>query len=116
MGANMRFCKHRQYGVGFVILATLCFFGVALAKEKETAQPAPPTFSPTGGLFTKSIALQLSSSTQGGVIRYTLCGTEPRDVSPVYSKPISIEANTLVRAKVFVGSATCGSAAAETYT
>ena len=114
----MRSCKHRQCQFGFVFLAAIRFAAALPAKEKETdaSKVAAPTFSPAGGVFTKNVVLQLYSSTPAAVIRYTLDGTEPLESSPVYSKPLSIAAITLVRAKAFAGASASSSTAAETYT
>ena len=50
----------------------------------------PPQFSIAGGVYTSSVSLSLSTTVDGGVIRYTLDGSEPTSSSPVYSGPITI--------------------------
>ena len=57
-------------------------------------------FSHSGGEFNGS-SISLSGAGAGEVIRYTLDATIPNRFSPIYSSPISISDNTVVRAKVF---------------
>ncbi len=58
-------------------------------------------FSHNGGEFNgQSISLSGAAS-QGEQIRYTLDATVPNSQSPLYSSAISIDGNTVVRAKVF---------------
>ena len=57
-------------------------------------------FSHSGGEFNGS-SISLGGAGAGEVIRYTLDATIPNRFSPIYSSPISIDENTVVRAKVF---------------
>src|SRR5947208_1506081 len=66
--------------------------------------PGALTFNPPGGVFTNSLSLQLSSTTPGAQVRYTLDGTEPSADSPLYSAPITITNSLLVRAALFAAS------------
>lgn len=45
--------------------------------------------------------VQILSREENVVIRYTLNGDEPDEHSPVYSKPLKINSNTIIEAKVF---------------
>ena len=56
-----------------------------------------PVFSETGLYQTGSFRLVLTSD-EGAVIRYTTNGSEPTASSTVYTEPISISKNTVVRA------------------
>ena len=56
-----------------------------------------PVFSQTGLYHTNAFSLTLTSG-EGAVIRYTTNGTEPSDSSKVYSGPIEITKNTVIRA------------------
>ncbi|MGB0929658.1 MAG: CotH kinase family protein [Chitinophagales bacterium] len=57
-------------------------------------------FSHLGG-ETESLNLTLSGVSPSSQIRYTLDATIPNENSPVYASPISINASTVVRARVF---------------
>ena len=59
-----------------------------------------PAFSVNGGLYNSPLNVGLTSY-MGGIIRYTLDGSEPRDSDPVYSNPISVDKTTVVRARIF---------------
>ena len=57
-------------------------------------------FSHPGGM-SGSIILSLSGIFSPATIRYTLDATVPNENSPIYSDPIEIDMNTVVRARVF---------------
>ena len=57
-------------------------------------------FSHSGGQFNGQ-SISLSGATQGEKIRYTLDATVPNAQSPLYSSAISIDRDTVVRARVF---------------
>ena len=57
----------------------------------------------SGEIFYKSASVELSSSRQDAVIRYTLNGTKPGLQSPIYRKPISIKASSVLEATAFLG-------------
>lgn len=50
----------------------------------------PPTFSVAGGFFTTNVALELSTTETGAVVRYTLDGSEPTDTSPIFTNTLSL--------------------------
>jgi|LFRM01.1.fsa_nt_gb hypothetical protein len=54
-------------------------------------------FSKAGGYMTAAFPLELSSE-EGAVIRYTLDGTEPHAASALYTDPIPVTHNAVVRA------------------
>lgn len=63
-----------------------------------------PKFSIEGGIYDAAVNLTLSlpkKAPAGTVIRYTLDGTEPTELSPAYESEITIESSTAVRAKLF---------------
>jgi hypothetical protein len=49
-----------------------------------------PVINPNGGQFTGSVAITLSTTTPGGIIRYTTNGAEPTAFSTVYSAPFNL--------------------------
>ncbi len=57
-------------------------------------------FSHLGG-STQPVLLSLDGAAPGETIRYTLNATEPHEGSPVYANPLWINANRVVRAKIF---------------
>ncbi len=78
------------------------FFRKMTKGERNSSQYATgyakaPVFSETGLYQTKSFDLSLTSGS-GAVIRYTTNGSEPTASSSVYTKPISITKNTVIRA------------------
>jgi hypothetical protein len=74
---------------------------------------SPVTISLPGGLYASSQVVSLSSP--GGVIHYTLDGSNPKSTSPVYSAPINITATTVVRARCFEDGKAPGPIATRTY-
>jgi len=62
---------------------------------------ASPIASPGGGVFAASPRVELSSTTPGAEIRYTLDGSEPHTGSTLYATPLVIETLTTIKAKGF---------------
>lgn len=60
-----------------------------------------PIFSLDGGFVGKNTQISITSDQPGGVIRYTLDGSDPTEKSTIYSGPIEILKNTTLRARVF---------------
>ncbi|MDY0149924.1 MAG: lamin tail domain-containing protein, partial [Kiritimatiellia bacterium] len=50
----------------------------------------PPTFSVDGGFFTTNVALDLSTTETGAVVRYTLDGSEPTESSPMFTNTLAL--------------------------
>jgi len=65
------------------------------------AAPEPPVFSTEGGFHASSQNITLTSPTTGATIRYTTDGTDPID-GTVYSSPINVTTNTVIRARAFL--------------
>ncbi len=61
----------------------------------------PVTFSPQEAVFSESQQVTLSSATPGVQIRYTLDGAEPDLGSPLYTKPLTIDKDSYIRARAF---------------
>ncbi len=66
-----------------------------------------------GGLYATDQTVSLSST--GGVIHYTLDGSNPKSSSPIYSTPIGITATTVVRARCFQAGRVPGPIVTRTY-
>jgi hypothetical protein len=58
----------------------------------------PPEFSPAPGAETAEVKVVLTDKTPGAKVHYTLDGTEPGVLTPVYVKPFSISTTTEVKA------------------
>ena len=105
--------------LGAIVLAALVTnaFSVngAEAQKESIARPATPQFSIRGGVYTNTVSVALTADSPAGVIRYTLDGSEPTAKAVQYSRPISINDSTLVRAAVFDARAQRGLIAAESY-
>ena len=59
-------------------------------------------FSNQGGLINAPISLSLSGNASEEVIRYTIGDNNPTETSPIYTNPIEINENTIVRAQIFL--------------
>ena len=59
---------------------------------------AAPVFSVQGGYQSSKISLEITTTTEDGVIYYTTNGSTPTESSAQYTGPISISSNTVVRA------------------
>ena len=60
-----------------------------------------PVFSIGAGFYSSSQIIVLSNSTPGGVIRYTTNGDVPTTSSHIYSSPILVTSDEVIRARVF---------------
>lgn len=60
----------------------------------------PVTASHTGGVIVGSIDVELTTSTAGAAIYYTLDGSDPREDGLKYTKPITINQDTVLKAVV----------------
>ena len=58
-----------------------------------------PVIDPPGGLYTSTRVVDISCSTSGARIRYTIDGTEPTETSAIFHHPISVYATTTIKAK-----------------
>jgi hypothetical protein len=97
------------------LLSTLWSLLIALAiaiAPASAALPDAPTIKPNGGTFTSAVTVKITTTTSGGVIRYTLDGTSPTAASIVYDKPFQLAGTATVKAKTFVGAASGGESTA----
>ena len=62
---------------------------------------APPGIIPNGGFFAGSVGVILQHPDSAATIRYTLDGSLPATNSALYSGPLSLTSNLMVRAKAF---------------
>ena len=67
----------------------------------STSSAPPPQITPNGGTHAGSVDVTISSSLPDSEIRYTDDGTDPTGTSELYSAPITVTANTTIKARVF---------------
>ena len=77
---------------------------------------AEPQFNPASCLFYPSTNVTITCATEGATIRYTTDGTEPTESSPVYSDPIFIDDDTMVKARAWKDGMNPSAVVAEFYT
>ena len=77
---------------------------------------AEPQFNPSSCLFYPSTNVEITCATEGATIRYTLDGTDPTESSPVYSSPIFIDDDTMIKARAWKSGMNPSLVAAEMYT
>ena len=66
-----------------------------------TGTAAAPVIAPSGGTFTDTQEVALSSPTPGATIRYTLDGSDPTADSDLYTGPFLLSSTALVQARAF---------------
>lgn len=73
---------------------------------------ASPTFTPAAGIYATGQSVTISDATPGAQIRYTTDGSDPTALSPLYAAPITVSANTTIKALAMLGSSSSGIAVA----
>jgi hypothetical protein len=66
---------------------------------KSTQTVATPVITPNTGSFPPSIPVEITCTTPGATIRYTLDGNDPTESTPIYTGPISINGNSNITLK-----------------
>jgi hypothetical protein len=61
-------------------------------------QVSTPIFTPPGGPQTAAIVVEISTTTAGATIHYTVDGSTPTTSSPVYSSAIPVSSDTTIKA------------------
>ena len=77
---------------------------------------AEPQINPASCLFYPSTNVAITCVTAGATIRYTTDGTDPTESSPVYSGPVFIDDDTMVKARAWKSGMNPSAVAAEMYT
>ena len=86
----------------FLLLVLLTFFLIGSCnKPTNPNMVATPFFNPPGGTYESPQTVNIECATLGVTIYYTLDGTEPISSSPIYTKPITIDETTTIKAKAF---------------
>ena len=85
--------------------AARAYAGVTLrATYSRTADAAAvPVIFPGPGSYSGIARVRMSTPLTTGVVRYTIDGTDPTELSPAYTIPLRITADTEVRAQTFEG-------------
>ena len=73
--------------------------------QRSTVDPDAILFSHDEGIYPDPIALVFENSKNVGEIRYTRDGSEPSRSSDVYSEPVQLTKNTVIRAQIFIDQA-----------
>ncbi len=111
-GNTNMFIKARAYRENWLPSA------IVSANYVVTGTVASVAFAPLGGTYQTEQYVQLSTTTDGAVIRYTTDGTEPNNTSPVYNSAIVVPLNTngmIITAKAFRNGWQTSPAVAQTY-
>jgi hypothetical protein len=66
--------------------------------ETYYLKPMQPVFSQQPGNYYNQLMMEINSETPACVIHYTTDGTQPDQQSPVYTQPLSISQNTMLKA------------------
>ena len=77
---------------------------------------ATPTLTPGTGIYADSVVVTMACATADAQIRYTTNGTEPTATSTLYTAPITLTANTTLKAKAFKANWTTSEMVTATYT
>ncbi len=89
-----------------LIIITLTIFLLAACTKSDNpvvlqGTVATPTISPIGGVYSSVKNVNITCSTAGAKIRYTLDGSEPTTESQLYTAQIIVNATTTVKARAF---------------
>lgn len=103
-----------SYEIASVNLTVPIFEGVI--DEYQTQIVATPTFNPPGGSYTSAQNVTISCPTSDASIRYTTNGSDPTTASTLFTTPISISANTTVKARAYKPGWTSSPIASAAYT
>ncbi|MBI4648807.1 MAG: CotH kinase family protein [Bacteroidia bacterium] len=76
---------------------------------------ADPSFSVDAGFYNNGQLLTITCPTPGAKIKYTTDGSEPKDSASVYSNPIEIDTNSIIRACAFAAEALPSNAITNSY-
>lgn len=97
-------CVRLTFGadLGEEAYATEVPFPVMIPGKSRPVPPMAPEAAPGDSVFPWGSVQQIALSDQmEGVIRYTVDGSDPNENSPVYTAPIAISADTVLKARLF---------------
>ncbi len=88
-----------------------------VSTAKYTIRAVAPTFSPSGGTYTASQTVTLSTTTAGASINYTTDGSTPSNTAgTLYTGPITVAGTTTVKAIAYASGLTNSTVSTATYT
>ena len=98
--------KFKINGKTTIRAAAFCEDGIrsdVVTASYALGQCADPVVSPRDGTVFKHSGqvVRIDQDGEEGVLRYTIDGTEPTVVSPIYEGPFAVDDSTVVKAKVF---------------
>lgn len=87
----------------YYMLTTYTTASAQIRRIKFTSQQTvtAPVFTPDGGASETPVQVSISSATADAEIRYTLDNTSPTISSILFTAPITIDVNTIVRARAY---------------
>lgn len=95
------------YSGPFTVSSSLTISAIAYASNMTasdltsstlTISVVPPSFSPSGGVFSEPLFISLNSASSGATIHYTIDGSDPTTNSPVYGESFRLSSTTSVKA------------------
>jgi hypothetical protein len=90
---------------------------IVLMGSVNTLSVATPTFTPPAGTYTNSQSVTISNATAGSSIRYTTDGSTPTSsYGTVYTGPVTVSANTTLRAIAYQANFVDSAVASSSYT
>jgi hypothetical protein len=108
-----------SYGVDPILLDDIGYFTTPTPGDPNNPVgpgfTAEPVFSQAGGTFVGSFPLSVRTGTANALIRFTLDGTVPTDVSPILSGTQAITNSVQVRARAFAPGLLPGPMHSESY-
>lgn len=60
-----------------------------------------PVFSPSSGEYTEAQSVKITSEDEGAEIRYTINGEDPDETAELYSGPIVIDSNIILKSRTY---------------
>jgi formylglycine-generating enzyme required for sulfatase activity len=85
-------------------------------KAMDNGEVDTPTYTPSGGNFDFGTNVEITCSTLGAEIYYTIDGSEPTRTSILYNAPIEVVNTTTIKAKAFKHYMAPSETVTETYT
>lgn len=77
------------------------WYGTSMSGTGGNKHSVPLELRDNVFVFSDSTQVEFKQTLPGGEIRYSMDGSEPTQKSPIYTHPLSIQSNTVVKAKTF---------------
>lgn len=85
----------------FLLGITVTFFAGCSDTTEPVRTVAAPVFSITDSTYTVPQSVTITTETSGAEIRYTTDGSEPEESSTLYTKPLIISTDTVLKARAY---------------